>query len=147
MQQQCEDTLARNNDELRAKIKAANVQTAILLTVFRNTPGASLNEFNSSFIILAENLGTSGVKKAKDYLSHAKDIMKQSNLSYQFAPDYFSEKIGNRKFDAMNTSLDSVQQTYYSMINRNFALSFIISYVNDEQKEELKNIINKIRFK
>lgn len=146
LQKQGEDALAGSNSELREKIQAANVQTAILLTVFRNTPSTNLGEFNSSFIILAENLGNSGVKEAKDYLEHAKQIMKQSNMSYEFAPNYYSEKIGNRKFDAMNTSLDSVQQTYYSTINRNFALSFIISYTNEQQKAELKNIINQIRF-
>ena len=136
------------NSELTSTIKAVDVQAAILLTVLKNKPENSLNEFNPSFIILAENLGGSTVMKtAKDYLEHAKEVMKQSNLDYQFAPEYYSEKIGNRKFDAMNITLDSVQRTYYSMLNRNFALSLIISYRDDQQKQELKNVINKIRFK
>jgi hypothetical protein len=148
LQNQNGETTPANSAELRSTIKAADVQAAILLTVLKHKPENSLNEFNPSLIILAENLvGSTAMKTGKDYLDHAKEIMKQSNLDYQFAPDYYSEKIGNRKFDAMNITLDSVQRTYYSMINRNFALSLIISSRDDQQKQELKNIINKIRFR
>ncbi|MFI5186948.1 MAG: hypothetical protein ACHQF0_09500 [Chitinophagales bacterium] len=151
LQKQGEDIASGNNTELRTKLKAADIQTAILLTVFKNKPDSAISGFNSSFIILAENLGMSGVKEGKDYLEHAKEIMKQSNVSYLFSPEYYSEKIGNKKFDAMDATLssnaDSVRQIYYSTIDRNFALSFIISYSNSQQKTELKNIINKIRFR
>jgi len=148
LQNQNGETSPANSSELRSTIKAADVQATILLTVLKNKPENSLNEFNPSFIILAENLvGSTSMKTGQDYLDHAKAIMKQSNLDYQFAPDYYSEKIGNRKFDAMNITLDSVQRTYYSMINRNFALSLIISSRDDQQKQELKNVINKIRFR
>jgi hypothetical protein len=147
-QLQKQDGESANSSELRSTIKATDVQAAILLTVLKNKPEKSLNEFNPSFIILAENLGGSAVMKTgKDYLEHAKEVMKQSSLSYQFAPNYYSEKIGNRKFDGMDLTLDSVQRTYYSMINRNFALSLIISSRDDQQKQELKNVINKIRFR
>lgn len=151
LQKQGEDLIAGNNKELAAKVKAANVGTAILLTVFKNKTDSNINEFNSSFIILAENLGNSGVKKAEDYLVHAKAIMQQSSISYQFSPDFFSERIGNKEFEGMNTAMNSngvtVQQVYYSMIDKNFAVSMIISFARDEQKRELKDIINKIKFK
>ena len=91
------------------------------------------------------------IKKGSDYLAHAKEIMQQSNMSYQFAPDYSTEKIGNKEFDRMDVSLngqtENVQQSYYSVIDRDFALSIIISYGDDQQKAELKNIINKIKFR
>jgi len=109
------------------------------------------DKFNSSFIILSENLGGMPIKKGSDYLAHAKEIMQQSNMSYQFAPDYSTEKIGNKEFDRMDVSLNgqtgNVQQSYYSVIDKDFALSIIISYGDDQQKAELKNIIDKIKFK
>jgi len=151
LRKQGEDSAYGDNAELKTKIKAADIQTAILLTVFKNKTDSAINGFNYSFIILAENLDNSGEKEGKDYLAHAKEIMKQSNVSYQFSPEFYSEKIGNKKFDGMDVSLianaDNVQQSYYSRIDRNFALSFIISYASNEQKTELKNIINKIRFR
>ena len=146
-----EELVSGNNKELGAKIKASDVRTAILLTVFKNKTDAVTDKFNSSFIILSENLGGMPIKKGSDYLAHAKEIMQQSNMSYQFAPDYSTEKIGNKEFDRMDVSLNgqtgNVQQSYYSVIDRDFALSMIISYGDDQQKAELKNIINKIKFR
>jgi hypothetical protein len=151
LQKTGEELVSGNNKELGAKIKAADVRTAILLTVFKNNTDAVTDKFNSSFIILSENLGGMPIKKGSDYLAHAKGIMQQSNMSYQFAPDYASEKVGNKEFDRMDVSLNdqagNVQQSYYSIINKDFALSIIISYADAEQKTELKDIINKIKFR
>ena len=151
LQKNGEELVSGNNKELGAKIKAADIRTAILLTVFKNKTDAVTDKFNSSFIILSENLGGMPIKKGSDYLAHAKEIMQQSNMSYQFAPYYSTEKIGNREFDRMDVSLNgqaqNVQQSYYSVIDMGFALSIIISYGDDEQKAELKNIINKIKFR
>ena len=151
LQKTGEELVSGSNKELGAKIKAADIRTAILLTVFKNKTDAVTEKFNSSFIILSENLGGMPIKKGSEYLAHAKEIMQQSNMSYQFAPNYASEKIGNREFDRMDVSLGgqtpNVQQSYYSVIDKDFALSIIISYEDDEQKAELKNIINKIKFR
>jgi hypothetical protein len=150
LQKTGEELVAGNDKELGAKIKAADIRTAILLTVFKNKTDAITDKFNSSFIILSENLGGMPIKKGSDYLEHAKKIMQQSSMSYQFAPNYANEKIGNKEFDRMDVSLGgegNVQQSYYSVIDGNFALSIIISYGDDEQQAELKNIINKIKFR
>src|SRR5215510_2148043 len=105
LQKTGEDVISGNNKELGAKIKAADIRTALLLTVFKNKTDAVTDKFNSSFIILSENLGGMPIKKGSDYLAHAKQIMQQSSMSYQFAPEYASEKIGNREFDRMDVSL------------------------------------------
>jgi len=151
LQKTGEEVISGSNKELGAKIRAADVRTAMLLTVFKNKTDAVTDKFNSSFIILSENLGGMPIKKGSDYLAHSKEIMQQSSMPYQFAPNYASEKIGNREFDRMDVSLGgqtgNVQQSYYSTINNNFALSIIISYGDNEQKAELKDIINKIKFK
>jgi hypothetical protein len=151
LQKTGEELVSESDKELGAKIKAADIRTAILLTVFRNKTDAVTDKFNSSFIILSENLGGMPIKNGRDYLAHAKEIMQQSNMSYQFAPNYANVKVGNRDFDRMDVTLGgqtpNVQQSYYSVIDGGFALSIIISYGDDEQKTELKNIINKIKFR
>ena len=151
LQKTGEELVSEGNKELGAKIKAADVRTAILLTVFKNKTDSVTEKFNSSFIILSENLGGMPIKKGSEYLSHSKEIMQQSNMSYQFAPSYATEKIGNRDFDRMDVSLGgqtpNVHQSYYSLIDRDFALSVIISYEDEEQKAELKKIINTIKFR
>ena len=117
LQKTGEDLVSGGDQELKAKIKAANVKTAMLLTVFKNKTNAVTDNFNSSFIILSENLGGMPIKKGSEYLARTKEILQRSNMSYQFAPDYSTEKIGNRDFDRMDASLDGqpekVQQSYY----------------------------------
>jgi hypothetical protein len=151
LQKTGEELASGGDQELKAKIKAANVKTAMLLTVFKNKTDAVSDNFNSSFIILSENLGGVPIKKGSEYLARTKEILQRSNMSYQFAPDYSTEKIGNRDFDRMDASLDGqpekIQQSYYSVIDKGFALSIVISYAGDQQKAELKDIINKIKFR
>ena len=144
--------ISGNNKELEAKIDEADVNTVVLLTVFKNKDDTAANKFNPSFIILCENLqGSPDIKKGKDYLDHAKYLMQQSKMPYQFTPEYFTEKVGNKEFDRMDAVLDGqmggIQQSYYSIIDKGYALSIIISFVDADQKTELKEIINKIKFK
>ena len=144
--------ISGNNKELEAKIDEADVNTVVLLTVFKNKEDTTAVKFNPSFILLCENLqGSPDIKKGKDYLDHAKYLMQQSKMPYQFTPEYFTEKVGNKEFDRMDAVLDGqmggIQQSYYSIIDKGYALSIIISFVDADQKTELKEIINKIKFK
>ena len=144
--------ISGNNKELEAKIDEADVNTIVLLTVFKNKDDTAANKFNPSFIILCENLqGSPDIKKGKDYLDHAKYLMQQSKMPYQFTPEYFTEKVGNKEFDRMDAVLEGqmggIQQSYYSIIDKDYAFSIIISFVDADQKTELKGIINKIKFK
>ena len=144
--------ISGNNKELEAKIDEADVNTIVLLTVFKNKEDTTAVKFNPSFILLCENLqGSPDIKKGKDYLDHAKYLMQQSKMPYQFTPEYFNEKVGNKEFDRMDAVLDGqmggIQQSYYSIIDKGYALSIIISFVDADQKIELKGIINKIKFK
>jgi len=144
--------ISGNNKELEAKIDEADVNTIVLLTVFKNKEDTTAVKFNPSFILLCENLqGSPDIKKGKDYLDHAKYLMQQSKMPYQFTPEYFTEKVGNKEFDRMDAVLDGqmggIQQSYYSIIDKGYALSIIISFVDADQKIELKGIINKIKFK
>jgi len=144
--------ISGNNKELEAKIDQADVNTVVLLTVFENKEDTTAVKFNPSFILLCENLqGSPDIKKGKDYLDHAKYLMQQSKMPYQFTPEYFTDKVGNKEFDRMDAVLDGqmggIQQSYYSIIDKDYALSIIISFVDADQKTELKGIINKIKFK
>ena len=147
-----QDLITEKNKEIGSLVKTSDVRTAILLTAFKNRTDTFMGQFNSSFMILSENLGSiSGIKTGKDYLLHAKGLMQQSGMAYKFPSGIYSEKVGNREFDVMDVVMTvkemEVQQSYYSVIDKKFALNIIISFIGDEQKKELINIINNIRFK
>jgi hypothetical protein len=143
--------IGEKNKELASQIKASDVNYASLLTVFRNPMDSVTGEFNYSFVIVAENLSKNpGIKKGEDYLVQARSLMEKSGLTYSFEPGYSTEKIGNREFDRMNVVMTvrgiDVQQSYYALIDKKFALAIVVSYANDEQKQAVKDVVNKIKF-
>ncbi|HMG69052.1 MAG TPA: hypothetical protein VK588_15245 [Chitinophagaceae bacterium] len=152
LQKKIEDSMAKKNEDLASRIRASDISSAVLLTVLKkNEIDTTSGDFNSSFMILAENIGTiSGVSKGDQYLVHAKAIMKQTGASYKFPSDIYEEKIGNKEFYGMDIILNingtDLKQSYYSTVDKGFALSMIISYDTEDQHKELKSIINNIKF-
>ena len=146
------DMIAESNRGLAEKIKASDVGSAILLAAYKNSTDSINEEYNPSFSIMAENLGSmSGVKKGKEYLINVKKLMQKSGMTFSFPSGFYSQKVGNKEFDAMDVIMNinglECEQTYYSIVDKNFALGIIVSSVGKEQKETLKDIINKIKFK
>lgn len=152
LQKKGDDYIAKKDSALASKVKAGEVSSAVLLTVFKKSVGDTTSgDFNSSFMILVENVGTiSAVKNGNAYLARAKTLMQQSGALYKFPSDIYKEKIGNKEFYGMDIILTingmDLKQSYFSMVDKGFALSMIISYESDEQHKELKNIINNIKF-
>lgn len=138
-----------DNKNLKSIVKASQVNTAYLLAVFKHEVGAAV-EYNPSFMIVAENTENfQGIKNGKDYLFHAKKLLKQTQMSYLFEKEVFEKKIGECLFHVMEAKLDYmgkiIIQEYISTVNRGFSLSFIISYTTEEEKNELYEVINNIK--
>ena len=77
--------------------------------------------------------------------------MNADGKRYEFSASP-SKKIGNRDFDVMKATrsingTESVKQLYCSRIDKGFALSFIISYLNDAQEDELMDILHSVKTK
>lgn len=143
------DLVTGDNKNLKSIVKASQVNTAYLLAVFKHEVGAAV-EYNPSFMIVAENTKNfPGIKNGKDYLFHAKKLLKQTQMSYSFEKEVFEQKIGKSLFHVMEAKLDYmgkiIIQEYISTVNRGFSLSFIISYTTEEEKNELYEVINNIK--
>jgi len=140
------DLIAGDDKKLKYFVKASQVNTAYLLSVFKYEVGAAV-DFNPSFMIVAENTKNfPGIKNGKDYLFHAKKLLKQSQMSYSFEKEVFEKTIGNSLFHVMEAKLNSMGKTiiqeYLTTVNKTFSLSFIISYATQEEKNELYEVIN-----
>lgn len=145
--------VAEHNKELAEKIKADEISSATLLSVFKYRDDTVTGQFNPSFGMIAENLGkVSGVRNGKDYLEKVKALMEKSGIPYHFAPDFTTEKLGNKDFTLMELTAKykgdvDVNQLYYCCVEKKFAISLIASFGNDEQKKELLRILSNIHFK
>lgn len=138
-----------NDPVMKQAIKAIDVKTAYLFTIFKYEVG-SLVDFNPSFMVLAENTSSvPSVTTGKDYLQSAKRLLKRAAANAEIEDEFESAKIGSKEFYIMKAVLDQgagpVNQSYYTTIKDGFALSFILTYSNDEQKAELMQIIEKVK--
>lgn len=144
--------IAGDNDNMKAAIKASEINTAYLLSVFQYELGSAV-EYNSNIMIVAESLKNApGIKNGSDYLFQSRRILEQGQFKYDYLSEKFeSEKIDEIEFYKMDAYVNymglEIKQIYYSTVYKGFSLSVILSYISDEQKEILLNSLNSMTFK
>lgn len=146
------DLVAGDNTQLKAVIKASEVNTANLLAAFQYEMGSPV-DFNPSIIIVAENLKIApGIKTGSDYLFQTRKLLEQSQVKYAELDSVFAkEVISGVDFYTMNALMKymgtEIKQLYYSTVMHGFSLDVIISYSTDEQKAVLMKAIDSLEFK
>ncbi|PKP29335.1 MAG: hypothetical protein CVU01_00475 [Bacteroidetes bacterium HGW-Bacteroidetes-18] len=146
-----QELVAGDDENMKAVIKASEINSANLLTIFKYEVGTPV-EYNPNFSLIAENLKNApGIKTGSDYLFQSRRILEQSQVQYdQIDQEFKKEMINNKEFYLMNASINymglSIKQVYYSTIQNGFCLSIVISFIDDEQKMDLDKIINSLKF-
>jgi hypothetical protein len=146
------EIISKNDKSINEKIKAEEITTATLLMVFKFPIDSVAGEFNSSFMMQAQNIkGVRGVENGEDVLDEIKKELLRVNSGFKIAPDYSKEKIGSHDFYVMkvlNTygGIEDITQMFYVTIDRGFALSAILSYVGEEQGTVVKSMLHNIKF-
>nr|WP_321221783.1 hypothetical protein [uncultured Psychroserpens sp.] len=138
------------NDNVKAAIKATEVNTANLFSAYRHPLEQSI-EYNYSIVVLAENTKMyPRVKRGSDYLDEARKLMSQTVVDYEFEDNYTTRTIGDQTFDVMTVTGDymgiSFRQEYMTTIINGFSFSIILSYDTDQQRQSLQNLIDKMSF-
>ena len=145
------EMVAGDDKNLKAAITASEINSANLLAVFKYEVGSAVN-YNPSFMLVAENLQNfPGIKNGRDYLFQTVKLLKQSQLKYDVIDEDFKKvMINGQEFYLMNCELTymgiTMNQLYYCTIQNGFCISAVISFVDDEQKNELEKIINAMTF-
>ncbi len=144
--------LAGDDENMKAVIKASEVNTANLLAVFQYQLGSAV-AYNPNIMIVAENVKNyPGIKKGSDYLFQARRLLQQGNFKYDYLSEEFdNEKINTTDFYKMEAHLNymglEIKQIYYSTVLMGFSFNVIVSYVSDEQKKMLLESLNSMSFK
>ena len=145
------DFIVGDNDNLKAVIKASEINSAYLLTVFQYEV-ASAVDYNPSIMLVAENLKLApGIKTGSDYLFHTRKLLKQTQMQYNnIDGDFEKVMIDNQEFYKMNLDINhmglNIKQSYYSTILNGFSVNAVISFVTEAQKDELDKIVYSIKF-
>lgn len=146
--------VAAGDKNTEAHIKATEINTASLLVVFKYDEEDDFTDYNSNFMLIAENVKNISTKiTAEQYLNHAIMLIKRSSLTItEFDKEFEKRTINGIDFYQTTITIDvegvPVYQTYLVTIENNFALSLVYSYLNEEQKSELEEkVINTIKYK
>ncbi len=146
------DMVAGDNKQMKAALKASEINTASLLTVFKYKPGTNTTEFNPSIMMVAENLKNArGVKSGDDYLAQSRKLMMAGQVKYDQIDETFAKRdINGWEFYAMNVTGTfnniEVKQVYLATVKDGFAIGLIYSFADSAQKAELEKWINTIDY-
>lgn len=141
---QGKELIKAKNQDLGDLIDLSVNTTAYMFAISKYEQGAAVN-FNPSLILMAESLENApGVKTGETYLFHTKNLLKQTGMPYVFS-EGFTEMNG---FAVLSGELEyagiKMHQMYFTKVLNGFALSCIITYSEEEQKEELLAFIRSI---
>jgi len=141
--------IAGDDKNMEAVLKASEVNTAYLLSVFKYEIGAPV-DYNPSFMIIAENISdTPGIKRGSDYLFQLKKILEQAQIAYTFPKEVYRKQISETSFDVLEAQINlmgkTVTQDYISCVKNGFSLSFAATYSNEEEKVQLYEMIDRLK--
>jgi hypothetical protein len=143
--------IAGDDENMQAVIKASEINTANLLAVYQHEYGTPV-AFNANFILIAENLKkTPGIRTGRDYLTHARRLLEQSQFKYDHLDEEFEKEIvGGAEFYKMKADVSfagvDIHQVYYSTILKDFSFNVIVSYSDESQKQEVLKVIQSMSF-
>ena len=140
-----------DNSKMKAALKASEINTANLLSVFQYEVGSAV-DYNPSLMLIAENIKHApGIKTGKDYLFQTRKLLEQSQLKYdRLDTESTKEVINGMEFYKMNAEINymglTIKQIYYTTILNGFSFNVILSFINDQQKSELAEALNSMKF-
>ena len=135
---------------LKAAIKASELQTVNLLTAFKHPVGTPVS-FNPNISCVAERVRhMPGIKRGKDYLFHSRRLLESSQMDVSFPRDISAEELGGANFDVMYTEMAlagmTVRQKYYATVVKGYALAFVVSFTTEEEEAALQSILESVAF-
>ena len=144
-------TVGGGGDEnLKATFDAAELNSVNLFNVSQYEMGAAVPS-NPSITSVAERVAhMPGVKLGSDYLFHAKNLLEQSALQFEFPKEVYQVTLGGRVFHVMELQMIfpgvAVNQKYFACVEKRYALSFITTFNTPEEGEMLDAILDTLVF-
>lgn len=139
-----------DDKDFEKQIKNSEYRSVYLISAYKHPLNTQV-DFNPNFMSLAEKISFyQGVKDGKKYLEESKKMLEKTQVPYKFEKDIYIEKVGNKDFYVMETYIEvgemKVTQEYYSRIEKGYALNFILSYSNEEDKKAVKDTLSTVKF-
>jgi hypothetical protein len=142
--------VAGDDKNLKSLMKASELKIVNLFAAFKYPAGTPV-AFNPSIMALAEKVSQlPGIKRGKDYLFFARQILESGQMQVSFPKEIYTERLGGVDFDVMDLELSvrgiTIKEKYYAAIIKGYALSFIVAFTNDEEESSDQKILNTVTF-
>ena len=143
------DAMAGTNEKLKKNLTASQINVADLLAVFE-FPTGTVPGTNPSLIMNAENLKNfPNVKSSEDYITSVNKLLSQTSVTLKYLKEPYKKTIGGKEFMAMEIYYEdyNITQEYIATLSNGFAISIVVAYENEDQKQELHKMIDNLKFK
>lgn len=143
--------MASGDDKvLKSSIKASEVRSAHHFGAYKHEVG-TLVTYNPSAIVFSENIKGTDIAYGDEYLERARDMWPRTQMDIKQIGTIQEERIGNKDFFILEAEMTvyglAIHQKYYCTIMKDFALGIIISYLDEEQEEEMHKVVESLSFK
>ncbi len=143
--------LAGEDENLERTLNAAAENQQLMFFSASKYPIGTPVANNPNIIGTAELVKSKpGIERGSDYLYHVKNMLEMSGIKLTIEETATSEKIGGVEFDVIEVVLPfgniSIQQKYCTTIMKDYAISFILTYMSEEGKKSLKEILKTAKF-
>jgi hypothetical protein len=138
------------DDENFEAIVEASLKTSLPLFGFHEfTPGTPTTN-NSSLMGVAENISAlPGIKSGCDYLYHAKQLIKQSQVQMEFEDECLNQEINGVNMSYFNSQMavgtNVVKQKYMACLSGDYAIAVVHTVVNKENTSEIDEVLNTLK--
>jgi len=142
--------ISDGNPELEKSFETSEIKTANLVSLIK-VDTVLFQMYSANLAFIAENLKLAiHIKDGKSYLESAQKYMLKSGINAEIVGPITEYEIGKKKFFTMEVVNEysgmEVHQDFYAIIINGFGLSFIGSWVNDEQRESIRQMLTEITF-
>ena len=142
--------LAGEDQDLKAAVKASELTSVTMLTAFQHPLGTPV-PYNPNIVCVAEKVKNQpGITSGADYLYHTRKVLEAGQIQIEFPDATATATLGGKEFARMPVKLTiagiTAEQDYHSIILDGYALSIIVSYNNEEQKDMLQGILDSVTF-
>ena len=143
--------IAGEDENLEKSLKAAAENQQLMFFSASKYPIGTPAADNPNIIGTAELVKSKpGIIRGSDYLYHVKNMLQMSGIKLNIEEATKSEELGSVEFDVLKVVLPlgniSVQQKYYSTIMKDYAISFILTYISEDGEKPLQEILKTVKF-
>ncbi len=140
--------MSGEDENMRTMIEDALDKTLPLFAFYEAPPGTP-SPFNANIQGIAENIGDyPGIESGCGYLANTMNLMEQSAIQVGASGECTTQTIAGTTMSTqplrMQMGSMSIRQRYYTCLNGEHAVGFIMTWVDEDQKRQLERILDTI---